>query len=106
MIRRDFIKSGLAAGIVSGGDAVAGASATSAPRYRTGSGYWFIFRLDRAHWPRKGENTIEVTLTRRDPAAIPQVFIRDVELETKYLMGKNFHRGQDLDLGPYEHSGI
>jgi hypothetical protein len=27
-------------------------------------------------------------------------------LEIKYLMGKHFHRGQDADLGPYEHSGM
>lgn len=78
----------------------------SAPRYRTGSAYWFIFRLDREHWPSRGENTLEVALTRRDPDVTPTVFLRDVELETKYLMGKNFHRGQDVDLGPYEPSGI
>ena len=72
----------------------------SAPRYRTGSGYWFIFRLDDKHWPQNGNNRIEVTLTRRDPEALPQIFIRDVELETKYLMGNNFHRGEDPDLGP------
>ena len=35
-----------------------------------------------------------------------KVYIRDVELEIKYLMGKHFHRGQDADLGPYEYSGI
>ena len=78
----------------------------SAPRYRTGSGYRFVYRLDRKHWPQKGENTVEVILTRRDSAAVPQVFLRDVELEIKYLMGKNFHRGEDLDLGPTEPSGI
>ena len=78
----------------------------TAPRYRTESGYWFIFRLDRAHWPRKGKNSVEVNLVRRDSKAIPDVTIRDVELEIKYLMGKNFHRGQDSDLGPFEHSGI
>ena len=63
----------------------------SAPRYRTGSGYWFVFRLDRNHWPNNGKNTIEVSLTRRDPDVIDEVFVRDVELEIKYLMGKNFH---------------
>ena len=78
----------------------------SAPRYRTGSGYWFVYRLDRAHWPTKGKNVVEVTLTRRDPGLTAGAFIRDVEFETKYLMGKNFHRGQDSDLGPYEPSGI
>lgn len=78
----------------------------SAPRYRTGSGYWFVYHLDPAHWPVQGNNVIEVDLTRRDSELTSQIFIRDVELETKYLMGKNFHRGQDVDLGPYEPSGI
>jgi len=77
-----------------------------APRYRTGSAYWFIYRLDQVHWPQKGNNAIEVTLLHRDADVTPQVYIRDVELEIKYLMGKNFHRGQDLDLGAYERSGI
>ena len=27
----------------------------SAPRYRTGSGYWYAFRLDAKHWPKKGK---------------------------------------------------
>ena len=78
----------------------------SAPRYRTGSGYWFIYRLDESHWPQRGNNTLEVTLLKRDPDIIPESYIRDVELEVKYLMGKHFHRGQDADLGPYEYSGI
>ncbi|MCZ6676794.1 MAG: hypothetical protein O7E52_06045 [Candidatus Poribacteria bacterium] len=78
----------------------------SAPRYRTGSGYWFIYRLDVKHWPQKGENTLQVTLLRREPDVIPQIYVRDVELEIKYLMGQNFHRGQDADLGPYDHSGL
>ena len=70
----------------------------SAPRYRVG-GYWFIFKLDRDHWPKKGKNSLEVTLLHRDPEALPPVTVRDVEMETKYLMGKNYHRGEDLDLG-------
>ena len=78
----------------------------SAPRYRTGSGYWFIFKLDRDHWPLQGKNEIEVSLTKRDPDVTPQVFLRDVEMEIQYLLGQNFHRGQDRDLGPYEHSGF
>ena len=47
-------------------------------------------------------------LARRsgDPDVLAEVAIRDVELETKYLMGKKFHRGQDPDLGPSERSGI
>jgi len=76
----------------------------SSPRYRTGSCYWFIYRLDQVHWPRKGQNTIEVTLLRRDSDVVAEVAVRDVELEIKYLMGKNFHRGQDPDLGSYVHS--
>ena len=75
----------------------------NSPRYRVG-GYWFVFRLDQAHWPRKGENKLEVTLLRRDPEALPPVHLRDVELETKYLMGKKYHRGQDPDLGEYEYA--
>ena len=74
-----------------------------APRYRTGSCYWFVFKLDRDHWPQQGHNTLEVTLLNRDPDVVQQINIRDVELETKYLMGKNFHRGfVDPDLGRYE----
>jgi len=77
----------------------------SAPRYRAGSGYWFICRLDREHWPRQGANSITATLVARDPELGDEVTLRDVELETKYLMGKHFHRGQDRDLGPAENSG-
>ena len=78
----------------------------SAPRYRTGSGYWYIFKLDKTHWPKKGENKLEIELLRRDPQALPDISVRDVELDIKYLMGRNFHRGQDIDLGPYESSGM
>ncbi len=70
-----------------------------APRYRV-FGYWFVWRLPREHWPMQGKNRIEVTLTRRDPDLTPAIVLRDVEMEIKYLMGKNFHRGQDRDLGP------
>lgn len=69
------------------------------PRYRV-FGYWYIWRLNQADWPVTGTNRFEVTLTRRDPAIVPPVKLRDVELEIKYKMGKNFHRGQDPDLGP------
>ena len=78
----------------------------SAPRYRTGSGYWFVFRLDRSHWPRKGNNTLEITLDRRDSSVTPQIYIRDIELEICYLMGKNYHRLPERDLGPRIPSGI
>ena len=77
----------------------------SAPRYRVNNCYWFIFKLDRTHWPVQGENAVQVTLVERDPDVAPQLYLRDVELEIKYLMGKNFHRGfVDQDLGPYERS--
>ena len=75
----------------------------SEPRYRTGSGYWFVYRLDREHWPQQGKNSLEVALLERDPDLSPLAYVRDVELETKYLLGKNFHRPRfDNDLGPYE----
>ncbi len=75
-----------------------------APRYRTGSGYWFIYRLSRNHWPQQGQNVFEATLLWRDKDVTPPVYVRDVELEIKYLMGRNFHRGSvDADLGPYAH---
>ena len=76
-----------------------------APRYRV-FGYWFIYRLDAEHWPMQGKNMIDVTLTRRDPDVTAQIALRDVEMEIKYLMGKNFHRGEDLDLGPHESSSV
>ena len=76
----------------------------SAPRYRVG-GQWFIFRLDNANWPNRGENQLEVTLIDKDPKVRGETHLRDVELEIKYLMGKNFHRGYvDQDLGPYDRS--
>jgi len=44
-----------------------------------------------------------VTLHQRDPEVTPQIGVRDVELDVKYLMGKNYHRGfVDADLGPYD----
>ena len=75
----------------------------AAPRYRA-TGYWFIFRLDRDYWPVKGKNVLEVTMVERDAGVIPQPIVTDVEMEIKYLMGKNFHREfVDGDLGRYEH---
>lgn len=76
----------------------------NAARYRVNDGYWFIFELNRNHWPVRGNNTLEVILLETNPNMItPEPYIRDVELETKYLIGKNFHRGfVDEDLGPYE----
>jgi len=77
----------------------------SAPRYRIMGGYWHIYKLDRGHWPVKGTNTITVALLERDSDLKEQhCQLMDVELETKYLKGKNFHRSfVDQDLGPYEH---
>ena len=74
----------------------------STPRAIGGYGYWYIFRLDRDHWPQTGSNTLEVTLLERDPLLRGQIQVRHVELETKYLRGKNHHRGYvDPDLGMY-----
>ena len=76
------------------------------PRYLVW-GYWFIYHLDSPGWPRQGRNTLQVTLRKRDSelATTIPIIVRDVEMEIKYLMGKNFHRGHDVaDLGPHEHS--
>ena len=74
----------------------------SGPR-RVAQGYWFVFTLDRDSWPRQGANTLQVTLLERDPVATPPVVVQDVELETKYLMGKHFRRGHDDPaLGAFE----
>ena len=74
----------------------------SGPR-RTAQGYWFVFTLDRDSWPRQGTNTLQITLVERDPDVTPPVVVQDVELETKYLMGKHFRRGHDDPaLGPFE----
>ena len=76
----------------------------TAARYGARSSYWFIFKLDREHWPVPGKNILEVTLLETDPDLIAEApRVRDVELEIKYLLGKNFHRGfVDPSLGPYE----
>ena len=74
----------------------------SEPR-RVAQGYWFVFTLDRDSWPRQGANTLQVTLLERDAVATPPVIVQDVELETKYLMGKHFRRGHDDPaLGAFE----
>ena len=73
-----------------------------APRYRV-FGYWYVFRLPEKFRPVQGWNVLEVELLKRDGQALPAVVLRDVELEIKYLMGKNYHRGLiDADLGPGE----
>ena len=76
-----------------------------APRYRVMGGYWYVFRLEEPQWPVKGNNEIEVVLLTRD-ADIEErhAILRDLELETKYLKGKNFHRSfSDPDLGAYDY---
>ena len=75
----------------------------SRPRFRAGSAYWFIYRLDKEHWPVQGKNRIQIILGKRDPELTVPLIARDVELETRYLMGKNYHRSfVDDELGPYE----
>ena len=71
-----------------------------APRYRV-MGYWYVYRLSRDYWPIQGQNQVEVTLLRRDPDVMPSLELNDVEMEIKYLTGKNHARGQDPDEGPY-----
>ena len=75
----------------------------TAPRYLLLDCYWYVFRLDQDHWPVKVSNNLDVTLLERDPDVTPQIALRDVEMEIKYLMGKSYHREfVDRDLGPYE----
>ena len=75
----------------------------SSPRYRIG-GQWFIFKLDKINWPKQGKNILETTLTYVDPDILGNCSVRDIELDIKYLRGKNFERGGlvDTDVGPYE----
>ena len=74
------------------------------PHYRVMGGYWHIFKLDSKHWPKKGINTFTATLLYRDSDLSEKDIIctlRDVEIETKYLLGKSFQRDiVDPDLGP------
>ena len=75
----------------------------SAPRYRVGSGYWFIYDLDEEDWPVRGDNTLEITHDVVDKVPLEQTLVRDVELDVRYLMGKNYHRSLvDDELGPHE----
>ena len=71
------------------------------PRYRV-FGYWYVFKLDQEHWPIQGINELEVTVTHRDADIVPQLTVRDVELDIKYLMGRNFHRADDVEIGSSE----
>ena len=82
--------------------------AMSRPRYRPPGGYWFVFHLLSADsWPRQGVNSLAIELISRDTAVKGEPGVRDVELETQYLMGAAFHRGSDRDLGPivHDHAG-
>eukprot|EP01050_Picozoa_sp_SAG11_P020917 SAG11_NODE_3616_length_2337_cov_1.323503_3_plen_85_part_00 len=74
----------------------------SQPRYRPPGGYWLVFTLGGPRcWPRQaGPNVLSVELVLRDGGLRGPAGLRDVELESKYLMGAAFHRGQDADLGP------
>ena len=74
----------------------------SAPRYYRW-GYWYVFTLGKENWPAKGKNQITINMKKRDDGVIPLPKVLDVELEIKYLMGKNYHRDYvDAELGPYE----
>ena len=80
----------------------------SAPRDRVMGGYWFIFHLTSEYWPVKGNNEIDITLLNRESDLSDKIICKviDIELETKYLKGKNFHREfSDLELGPHEFRG-
>ena len=80
----------------------------SAPRDRVMGGYWFIFPLTSEYWPVKGNNEIDITLLNRESDLSDKIICKviDIELETKYLKGKNFHREfSDLELGPHEFRG-
>ena len=72
------------------------------PRYRVLISYWHIFRLPKEYWPNKGNNQVEVTLQYRDTDMMQHLQLNDVEMEIKYLLAKNFPRGQDPDTGPYD----
>jgi hypothetical protein len=75
-----------------------------APRYRV-NGYWYIFNLDQAHWPKQGANSLEVTLLKRDQELLAPIGLRDVEIDTRYIKGNAFYRSfDDPDLGPIEAS--
>ena len=50
----------------------------------------------------QGINVVEVNMLQRDPDFTPTPYLRDVEVEIRYLMGRDFYYGiEDPDLGPY-----
>ncbi len=73
---------------------------TSWTRHRV-AGYWYLFPLTADCWPRRGRNTLEVTLDEADPELATPRALHDVELKVDYLIGKSFTRDRDLDLGPF-----
>ena len=73
---------------------------TSWTRHRV-AGYWYLFPLTADCWPRRGRNTLEVTLDEADPELTTPRALHDVELKVDYLIGKSFTRDRDLDLGPF-----
>ena len=69
------------------------------------AGYWYLFRLGEARWPRRGRNTLEVTLDHADPELAAPRALHDVELKVDYRIGRRFARGADPDLGPFTEAG-
>ena len=70
------------------------------PENQRGWGYWLIFRPDKDNWPVQGKNYFEVTLVVRDPDVITNVSMQALEVDIKYLLGKNYYHGRsDPDLG-------
>ena len=65
------------------------------------AGYWYLFRLTTDYWPCRGRNKLEVTLADIDQELSTQRVLHDVELKVDYLIGKNFNRDRDPDLGPF-----
>ena len=65
-------------------------------------GYWYVYKLDADHWPVRGLNRLEVELKKRDPQVAPQIAVSSLELEIKYLLGKNMRRDSETDLGERE----
>ena len=65
-------------------------------------GQWLLFSLPPQHYPRMGSNTVVVTLLSTDPEVLDELVytLHDVEVHTKYLMGKSFMRGDDYGVDP------
>lgn len=65
-------------------------------------GYWYVYKLEADHWPARGLNRLEVELKRRDPEVTPRIAVSNLEVEIKYLLGKNMRRDSETDLGERE----